>query len=138
MADDYTERVMREAMAAVSGGLDAEAIEDAAEKACRAIQKQMTALEAADYSQSEHKTTCPKCATAFKVTLPIPNPTAVARATSHTVKGLDEIYRLAAFARGLPDSRPDLGGVTRDLFSILTADQIATVEAWIAAAHGRA
>ena len=138
MGDDYADRVMREAMAAVSGGLDAEAIEDAAEKACRAIQKQMTALEAADYSQSEHKATCPKCSTAFKVTLPIPNPTEVARATSHTVKGLDEIYRLAAFARGLPDSRPDLGGGNRDFLALLTPEQFATLSSWIDAAERRA
>jgi hypothetical protein len=44
----------------------------------------MAALNAADYGQSDYKITCPACAHAFKVTLPV----------SHTTKAADEIYRL--------------------------------------------
>jgi hypothetical protein len=136
-SDSYADRVLREVTSFANGGLDPDAIERAIQDASGALQKQMAALRAADYSTSEHKTTCPKCAHPYRVTLPVPNTTEVARATAHTTKAVDELYRLMSFAAGQPDSRPDLGGVHRDLLSLLTSDQIATLDAWLTAAQGR-
>ena len=53
--------------------------------------------------------------------LPVPNPTEVARAVSHTTKAADEIYRLMAFAAGQPESRPDFGGRRCPRFTRMTA-----------------
>jgi hypothetical protein len=98
----------------------------------------MAALNAADYSRSEHKATCRAATRTFKVTVPVPNPTDVAQQVSHTTKAADELYRLMAFADGRPDSRPDLGGgVNRDLMALLTPEQFSTLEAWISAAQAR-
>ena len=131
MAGDfsYADRVLAE-VSAGANGLESEALVAAIRDACGALQKQMAALNAADYGQSEHKTRCPTCTYPFKVLLAVPNLAEVARAVSHTTKAADEIYRLLAFAAGQPDSRPDLGRGNHDLHSLLTADQLTTFEAW--------
>jgi len=122
-SESYADRVLREVSAFANGGLDPDAIETAIKDASLALQKQMAALRASDYGTSEHKTTCPKCSHAYKMTLPVPNTTEVARTTAHTTKAVDELYRLMSFAVGQPDSRPDLGGVHRDLLTVLTLNK---------------
>lgn len=135
--DSYADKVLREVTAFANGGLEAEAIEQAIKDACGALQKQMAALNAVDYQQ--HDTVAPRgsCGVKRPFVLPVPNATEVARATAHTTKAVDELYRLMSFAAGQPDSRPDLGGRTRDLLALLTPDQFKTFEGWIAAAEGR-
>jgi hypothetical protein len=135
--ESYADRVLREVSVFANGGLDPDAIEKAIQDASGALQKQMAALRAADYSTSEHKTTCPKCAHPYRVTLPVPNTTEVARATAHTTKAVDELYRLMSFAAGQPDSRPDMGSLHRDLLSLLTLEQMSTLDGWLMVAQGR-
>lgn len=52
----------------------------------------------------------------------------VAKALAHTAKVVDEVSRLVAFAKGQPDSRPDLSGYW---LSALTDEQLRQVERWV-------
>ena len=95
------------------------------------------ALNAVDYQQHDIVAPCGSCGVKRPFVLRVPNATEVARATAHTTKAVDELYRLMSFAAGQPDSRPDLGGLSRDLLALLTPEQLKTFEGWIAAAEGR-
>src|SRR5947207_390318 len=106
--ETYADRILREVSAMANGGLEADAVEKAITDACGALQKQMAPC-AVDYGQSEHRVSCPSCGVKHTLVLPVPNATEIARATSHTTKALDELYRLLQFAKGHPDSRPDFG-----------------------------
>jgi hypothetical protein len=56
----------------------------------------------------------------------------LARAVAHTTKAGDVLYRLAEFARGRPDSRPDGGGLrSHDVLKLLSDEQLKTVQGWI-------
>jgi hypothetical protein len=105
---DYADRVLREAMTAATAGLDATAAEAALTSATQAIAKQMKALEATDYVGM--------------------SPDQVARAVAHTTKAADVLFRLVEFARGKPDSRPDIG---TDWLRGLSDEQLRTVQRWI-------
>ena len=131
--ETYADRILREVSAMANGGLEADAVEKAITDACGALQKQMAALNAVDYGQSDHRVSCPSCGAKHTLVLPVPNATEVARATSHTTKALDELYRLLQFAKGHPDSRPDFGEWLR----LLTTEQFQTLQGWIDAAGAR-
>src|SRR5262249_4992234 len=105
---DYADRVLREAMAAATGGLDPGAAEEALTNCIKAIAKQMAALEQKDYGGM---------ATAE-----------VARATAHTTKAGDVLFRLMEFARGKPDRRLDVG---TEWLRALTDEQLRTVQRWV-------
>jgi hypothetical protein len=55
-------------------------------------------------------------------------PEIVARCAAQTMKATDELYRLVQFAKGAPDSRPDLGG---DWLRGLTNAQVLQVQRWV-------
>ena len=105
---DYADRVLSEALTAAAGGLDPAAAEEALTKAIKAIAKQMAALEGKDYAA-----------------MPADQ---VARAVAHTTKAGDVLFRLLEFARGHPDSRPDMGA---DWLRGLTDEQLRTVQRWV-------
>lgn len=52
----------------------------------------------------------------------------ISKAASQVTKAIDELYRLAQFAKGRPDSRPEAVG---DVLGALTAEQRHTVETWV-------
>jgi hypothetical protein len=83
---DYADRVLREAMAAVTGGLDPSVAEEALTSTTQAIARQMKALEDKDYAKM--------------------SPDQVARAVAHTTKAADVLFRLVEFARGKPGQPP--------------------------------
>ena len=56
---DYADRVIKEAMVAATGGLDAEAGGRALDAAMKALAKQMEALEQATYDTHEIAVQCP-------------------------------------------------------------------------------
>jgi len=105
---DYADRVLREAMSAATGGLDPAAAEQALDNAVKAIAKQMAALQATNYEGMSADQ--------------------VARAVAHTTKASDVLFRLVEFARGKPDSRPDLG---TDWLRALDDEQLRTVQRWV-------
>ncbi len=111
----YADDVIRSALAASSGGLDLEAAHCAIQDALEAMQKQARALKEASYEGR--------------------SPEIVARAFNHTGKTADELFRLLEFAKGQPDSRPDLG---RDWLGVLTDEQLETVGRWVAEGAARA
>jgi hypothetical protein len=104
----YADRVLREAMAAATGGLDPSVAEEALTSATQAIARQMKALEDKDYAAM--------------------SPDQVARAVAHTTKAADVLFRLVEFARGKPDSRLDLG---TDWLRALSDEQLRTVQRWV-------
>lgn len=105
---DYADRVLREAMAAATGGLDPAAAGDALTNAIKAIAKQMAVLEQRDYADM--------------------SAAEVARAVAHTTKAGDVLFRLMEFARGKPDRRPDVG---TDWLRALSDEQLRAVQRWI-------
>jgi len=110
--ENYADRVLHEALTAAMGGLDPERVESALTAAVDAIAKQMQALEAKDYGA-----------------MPVAE---LARAVAHTTKAGDVLYRLAEFARGRPDSRPDGVGLrSHEVLKLLTDEQLKTVQGWI-------
>lgn len=113
--EGYADRVLHEALTAAMGGLDPERVEAAITAAVDAIAKQMQALEAKNYGE-----------------MPVAE---LARAVAHTTKAGDVLYRLAEFARGRPDSRPDNGPLrSHDVLKLLTDEQLALVQRWLEAA----
>src|SRR5262249_19091279 len=105
---DYADRVLREAMAAATGGLDPAAAGDALTNAIKAIAKQMAVLEQRDYADM--------------------SAAEVARAVAHTTKAGGVLSRLREFARGKPDRRPDVG---TDWLRALSDEQLRAVQRWI-------
>ena len=119
---EQVDRLLGEALAAASWGLDLEGSEQAVRSAVEAIQKHMERLAKVDYSQETFQD--------------------VAKAVGQAVRGLDELVRLLAFARGQPDRRLDVvGGMGRtgppDWLQLLPDEQVAQVEAWLRAALAR-
>ena len=111
MDEGYADRVLHEALTAAMGGLDPERVEAAITAAVDAIAKQMQALEAREYGA-----------------MPVAE---LARAVAHTTKAGDILYRLAEFARGRPDSRPDNALRSHDVLKLLSDEQLKTVQGWI-------
>ena len=106
--DGYADRVVREAMLAASGGLDADRVAEVVAKVVEAIDKQAAALKEATYRPEDYER--------------------IARAMAHAMKSADGLYRLVEFASGRPDSRPDKAG---DWLRGLTNEQLRTVQSWI-------
>jgi hypothetical protein len=102
--------LLHEVIARASDGLEFETATGAITDGVNAIAKQLQALNFVSYK----KLSAPE----------------VARCTAHTVKALDELFRLLQFAKGAPDSRPDLGG---DWLRGLSTAQLAQVQAWVEA-----
>jgi hypothetical protein len=62
----------------------------------------------------------------------------LARAVAHKTKAGDVLYRLAEFARGRPDSRPDSGLRSHDVLKLLSDEQLKIVGGWLDVAEGEA
>jgi hypothetical protein len=103
--DTYADRVVREAMLAASGGLDADKVAEVVAKVVDAVHKQAEALKQADYKPGDYER--------------------IARAMAHAMKSADGLYRLVEFAAGRPDSRPDKA---TDWLRGLTDEQLRIVE----------
>jgi hypothetical protein len=108
--DTYADRVVREAMLAATGGLDADRVAEVVTKVVEAIDKQAAALKAATYKPEDYER--------------------IARSMAHAMKSADGLYRLVEFAAGRPDSRPDKG---MDWLRGLTDEQLRIVQGWIEA-----
>jgi hypothetical protein len=109
------DRVLQEVIARASDGLEFETATGAITDGVKAIAKQLEALQSKNYRGL--------------------NAPEIARCVSHTVKAMDELYRLLQFAKGAPDSRPDLGG---DWLRGLTSAQLQQVQNWVAEASVQA
>lgn len=131
------DRFLEESLLAVSAYVDLDEAAAAIRECLQAVHKQAAALNATDYKTREIKLACGECKKITTAKAPW-KPDELARAMAHTAKVLDEVTRLAAFAKGQPDSRPDLGGGNRDILSLLTPEQFGILETWIEAARGRA
>jgi hypothetical protein len=108
------EAVLRESLISASGGLDLDEAQAAVNDSIQAIAKQMAVLKDAKYDPTNYP--------------------AVAKAVQQTVKGLDELYRLCAFAKGHADSRPEVGAAW---LAALTDEQVRQVQRWIEEAERR-
>lgn len=133
------DKFLEDSLLAVSSYVDLDEAAAAIKEGLQAVTKQLAALNAVDYKARDLRGVCrcsPECG--HKVVMRAPwKPDELARAAAHTMKVVDEAARLANFARGLPDSRPDMGGSNRDLLSLLTPDQLVIFEGWIVAAQSR-
>jgi hypothetical protein len=108
--ETYADRVVREALLAATGGLDADRVAEVVTKVVEAIDKQAAALKAATYRPEDYER--------------------IARAMAHAMKSADGLYRLVEFAAGRPDSRPDKA---TDWLRGLTDEQLRTVQGWVEA-----
>ena len=108
--ENYADRVVREAMLAASGGLDADKVAEVVAKVVEALDKQAAALKEATYRPEDYER--------------------IARSMAHAMKSADGLYRLVEFAAGRPDSRPDRA---TDWLRGLTDSQLRVVESWIEA-----
>jgi len=133
---ETVDRVLEDALLAVSAYVDLDEAAAAIREGLQAVRKQLAALNAVDYKARVLKLACPECKAKAEFKAPW-KPDELARAAAHTMKVVDEAARLANFAKGLPDSRPDMGGSNRDLLSLLTPEQLSTFTAWVAAAEAR-
>ena len=127
--DEDADRFIQNAMVSANFGIDAE-------EAALAVREMLAAFRkcAAQLSTTDVKGKKAKCTCGAWVELPA-GADVIARAAAHMAKGMDEVVRLSAFAQGRPDSRP--GGGWADVLKVLTAEQVATVEGWLAAARER-
>jgi hypothetical protein len=115
---------LKEAMADACDGLDFETAKGALTDIIAAIAAQAKALANADYdTKRPAKVACPECKHKFVASVPV-SPADAARSLAHTMKAGDEIFRLLQFAKGAPDSRPDVGA---DWLRALDAEQLAIV-----------
>ena len=108
--ETYADRVVRAAMLAATGGLDADRVAEVVSKVVEAIDKQAAALKAATYKPEDYER--------------------IARSMAHAMKSADGLYRLVEFASGRPDSRSDQG---TDWLRGLTNEQLRIVQGWIEA-----
>src|SRR3972149_10239482 len=108
MPEDWVERHVKEALISVSCGLDIDQINKIQASMLAALQKKADALKDATYDPKDYD--------------------AIAKAAAHAAKTLDLLTRLSQFAKGEPDSRPDLG---REWLRALTDEQLAQGQAWV-------
>lgn len=108
----YADSVIHEALITASGGLDLEMAGRALQDALEALAAQAAALKKAKYEPEDGN---------------IPWH-AIARSMTHTAKMIDGIARLLQFAKGQPDSRPDLRA---GFLASLTDEQITQIEEWV-------
>ncbi len=104
----YADRILAEALRVASHGLDLDRAATGAAAALEAVAAQAEALKAKNF-------------TALKVP-------ELARALVQSVKSLDELTRLIAFAKGQPDSRKE---VSTDWMRLLSDEQIEQIERWV-------
>ena len=136
---EQVDRFLAEAMGATSSYVDLDEAAAAIRECLQVVHKQAAALNEVDYKTREWRGQCQckeKCGHKVLVRLPW-KPDELARAMAHSAKVLDEVVRLAAFAKGAPYSRPDLGGNNRDILQMLSPKLIAMIEAEVAAAMAR-
>ncbi len=108
----YAEDVIREALAASTGGLDLDMASQAIQDAVEALKKQAEALKQSTYDPNK--------------------PEAIARAFHHTAKVIDEITRLMEFSKGRPDTRAAvLPSQDKDWLQALTDEQLDTLGRWL-------
>lgn len=122
--------VLYDALRSASAGVDLDIAERAIQQALEALLKQAQALNATRYRTHTVLARCGACKAMTRHTINAPRPDEVARAASHTAKVVDGIARLAQFAKGQPDSRPDMGG---DWLRALDDDQLRIVQGMVAA-----
>src|SRR4029450_2921156 len=84
--DTYADRVVREAMLAASGGLDADKVAEVVAKVVDAVHKQAEALKQADYNPGDYER--------------------IARAMAHAMKSADGLYRLGGVTARRADPAP--------------------------------
>ena len=108
MSEDYVDQVFREVQRATTAGLDLDTTGKAKQAAVEALLKQAEALRDAEYPPKKFPE--------------------ISRALAHTTKMIDELTRLEEFAKGQPDSRPDMG---TDWLRALTDEQLAQVARWM-------
>ena len=108
---EQVDAALREVMAEASGGLDFEDVVGVIRDTVTAMRRAIEVLKRAEYDAAK--------------------PGEAARAVSQMGKVLDDTFRLLQFAKGAPDSRPDLGG---DWLRALSAEQLRVVQGWIEAA----
>ncbi len=106
--DGYADSVIQNAMAASAGGLDLDLAARAIQDAMEALTRQAEVLKQATYDPTK--------------------PEQVGRTFAYTAKVVDEITRLTHFAKGQPDSRPNLGN---EWLRALTDEQLEMVARWI-------
>jgi len=104
----YADRVVREALVAAIGGLDADRVAQAVSDIVDAVAKQAAVLKAAINAPGDYEK--------------------IARAMAHAMKTSDGLYRLVEFASGRPDSRPEKA---TDWLRGLTDEQLRTVQHWV-------
>lgn len=102
------DKLLQDVLASASDGLTFETAKGAITDGCEAIAKMLKAMNQETYTGKDAQV--------------------LARCLAHAVKGLDEFYRLMQFAKGAPDSRPDLGA---DWLRGLTGAQLRQVERWV-------
>jgi hypothetical protein len=119
---------LREALVASSAGVDLDLTDQTIQTAQKALLKQSKALEQADYDTHEVSIRCASCGKRGKHLIDAPSPDVVARAAAHTSKVVDGIVRMAQFAKGQPDSRPDMKG---DWLRVLPDDKLRIVQGWM-------
>ena len=132
----YADRVLREAMVSVGGGLDLDLASRGISEALGAVVKIAEELNRRPFAPRVVKVTC-ECGKTVSVTV-ASKPEELARAMAHAAKVVDELKRLSEFAKGQPDSRPgDARGAGRDVLKLLTDEQLGVVTGWLAEAERR-
>jgi hypothetical protein len=106
--ETFADRVVREAMVAATGGLDADRVAAAVADIVEAVGRMGAVLKEAPYKAGDYEK--------------------IARSMSHAMKTADGIYRLVEFAAGRPDSRPDKA---TDWLRGLTDEQLSIVQTWV-------
>lgn len=131
--EQEVDRMIDTVLRTSSAGVDLDTAALAIQAALEALTKQAQALSRAKYGSHHVTAACLACGTKTRHKVYAPAPDVVARAAAHTVKVVDETVRLVQFAKGQPDSRPDLGN---DWLRALSDEQVRTVQGWIATAGG--
>lgn len=102
------DRMLDEVMARASDGLDFGMATGAITDGVMAIRRQLRALAKKSYKNLDAAV--------------------VSRCVAQTTKALDDLFRLLQFAKGNPDSRPDVGS---DWLRGLKKEQLDQVQLWL-------
>ena len=126
----YADRVIRDALLVASNGMDCDVAVGAIDDMLHAWAAIAKRLREVPVGPRTYQAKCRGCGGRVDIEV-APRPEELARAASHVGKGIDEIARLVAFAKGQPDSRPDGGRDGRDVLRLLTDEQVRHVERWL-------
>ena len=113
--DKWMHDKILDAQIRVSCGIDLDQVGEIQLNLIKALKEQSKALKDGTYDSTK--------------------PDQVGRTTAYTAKALDGVTRMAQFAKGEPDSRPDMG---TDWLRALTDAQLDQVAQWISQAQGDA